>query len=197
MVGLESGLRPVRRGSSVPRWSAAFDERARAADRGVLAGGRRVRVAGVLGAVLVVLLVGVAAQTSGLVGSRAAAEAGGTGVDAAAQSVATLLSYDAGSIADTSAAIAGLTTGGFRDDFTALFDTVVTPNAVEQKASSTATVVARSLVSATPDETVALLFINQSTVSKTIPGERIDTIEARVSMQRVDGTWLVSGLDQV
>jgi Mce-associated membrane protein len=160
-------------------------------------GDRSVRVAAVLGAAVLLLLVGAVAQGYQFWEGRSTARAAGAAIDAAAESVPRLLSYDANSIDAAAAVIDEVSTGDFRNQFSQLFNTTVKPAALAQNASSKATVVARSEVSAASDKVVALLFINQSTVSRKLPGERVDTIEARVTMERVDGRWLVSGMDQM
>lgn len=156
-------------------------------------GGARLLL-GVLAAVLAVALAG---QLVLRWQDRVADEAGRDGTDAAAVAVERLLTYDAADLAGASGEIGTLTAGPFRDEFTRLFDTLVAPAAAEQQAVSTATIVGRSVVRAGADEVVALLFVNQVTTSTALGGDRIDAVRARVTVQREDGRWVVTALEQV
>ncbi|GAA4546449.1 hypothetical protein [Pseudonocardia xishanensis] len=118
-------------------------------------------------------------------------------VAAASDAVPRLLSYDQNTLGQIPALTDQLTTGQFRDVFHATFDQLIQPNAVAQQASSTATVASASWLTVNGDDATVLLLLDQRTTSQKLVGERIDTVQARVTMSRVDGAWLVSGLDQV
>lgn len=160
--------------------------------------GRRRRVALIaLGLVVALLVAAVVALAVSLGHDREVAASRTDGVQAARQSVESLLSYDAATIDQDQARVDTLTTGDFQRQFERVFGEVIKPSATEQRARSKATSVASGWVDATPDRVVALVFLNQVTTTAAMPGDRVDTIQARVTMTNVDGQWLVSALDQV
>jgi Mce-associated membrane protein len=55
-----------------------------------------------------------------------------------------------------------------------------------------AEVAAQSVVSATADQVVVLLFVNQTTTSTRLDGPRVDLNRVRLTLVKVDGTWLVN-----
>ena len=151
-----------------------------------------------VGAAVVVALVAIVVVSSVLVARHAGVEKDRPAAEAAARThVAALLSYDSANLPPARAAVDRLTTGPFHDQFAGVFTQVVAPNATAQHARSTADVRASGVVSASPGRVVVLLFLNQSTSSDRLPADRVDTIQARVTMTEVGGTWLVAGLDQV
>ena len=108
-----------------------------------------------------------------------------------------ILTYDAKDLEPTRQAIDEDTVGPFRDQFVDVFTQVVSPNARAQQASGSAVTRQSGLVTREPGRGVVLLFITQTTKTTALPGDRIDTIQARVTMTESDDRWLVSGLDQV
>lgn len=122
-------------------------------------------------------------------------EARTSGLAAAAELTARLLTYDAATIEQDASAAEAATTGPFHDEFTALMRDRITPTAGQQHAKSTATVVQQAVVETHPDRVVALLFVNQTTTSDHLPAPRIDAGSAKVTVERTDGRWLVSGLE--
>jgi hypothetical protein len=150
-----------------------------------------------LAAVLVVLLavgvwlfVGVRSHDREVT-DRAAATA------AAEQQLESLLSYDQAALADFQPRIDAATTGEFHDRFTQLFAESVKPSAQAQQAQTDAKAVASGWVGVEQDEVVALVYVNQSTRTQTTPGSRIDTVQAQVTMRKVDDRWLIADLEQV
>lgn len=125
------------------------------------------------------------------VGDRAAATA------AASAHLEALLSYDPGTLGEMPARIDEATTGPFHDEFRRLFEQTVRPRAEAVKARTVAQVVSSAWVEAAPGRVVALLFVNQSTTTERTVGDRIDTVEARVTMEEAGGRWLVAGLDRL
>lgn len=121
--------------------------------------------------------------------------ASASGLAAAGDLVQRLLTYDAGAMEAYRDTADGSTTGTFHDEFTALVRDQVAPNAVEQRASSRAEVVRSAVVDAEPDRVVALLFIDQTTTGDHLSAPRIDAGSARVVVERVDGRWLVAGME--
>lgn len=89
------------------------------------------------------------------------------------------------------------TTGDFAVDYHALIDQTVAPNAPSQRLVMHATVRESSVVSATPDRVVTLLFLAQTTTSMNLNAPRLDTSGVRVTLDKVDGRWLIAKLDRV
>ncbi|WP_327595267.1 hypothetical protein [Streptomyces chartreusis] len=93
-------------------------------------------------------------------------------------------------------------TGGFRAEYGKTTKAVVGPTAKKYRAVVKATIAApatgtpaASVVSASPDKVVVLLFINQITESTQVSGARVDLNRVRMTMTRTDGGWKVSGVD--
>ncbi|MGW9594877.1 hypothetical protein ACWHLZ_31805 [Streptomyces chartreusis] len=93
-------------------------------------------------------------------------------------------------------------TGGFHAEYGKTTKAVVGPTAKKYRAVVKATIAApatgtpaASVVSASPDKVVVLLFINQVTESTQVSGARVDLNRVRMTMARTDGGWKVSGVD--
>lgn len=117
-------------------------------------------------------------------------------VAAAKEITVGLLSYNAETVEKDLGAVTGRLTGSFKDDYQQLIDKVVVPGAKEQHISAVATVPAMGSVSATPDHAVVLLFVNQTTTIGTTPPSDMQS-SVRVTLDKVDGQWRVSGFDPV
>lgn len=149
------------------------------------------------GRVLAGLLVVVTAAT-GVLGwkayeARAVDQAREEAQSAAQDSVANVLSYDHRRIGkDFAEARAGLT-----DSFGAKYaesEDVVGPPARRYEVTVKANVVESSVVQATPDRVVLLLYVNQETTSDRLDGPRVDLARVRVTMAEEEG-WKVDDLD--
>ena len=114
----------------------------------------------------------------------------------ARDTTAAILSYQADTAERDLNAARDRLTGSFLDEYTKLINEVVIPGAKEKKISAVATVPAGGSVSATPDQAVALVFIDQTvTVGGSAPTNTASSV--RVTLDRVDGRWLVSGFEPV
>lgn len=109
--------------------------------------------------------------------------------------IQTLLSYDGTNLAAAATVVDETTTGSFRDDYKRLFDESVRPNAERLGARTVARVVGAGWLGFSGADADVLVFVNQSTTTN--DGERVDTVQAKVTMREVDGRWLIAGLDQV
>ncbi|MGW4544571.1 hypothetical protein ACWEOP_42775 [Streptomyces chartreusis] len=122
---------------------------------------------------------------------------------AAAQKAAPLvLSYDYRHLDKDFASARTHLTGGFHAEYGKTTKAVVGPTAKKYRAVVKATIAApttgtpaASVVSASPDKVVVLLFINQVTESTQVSGARVDLNRVRMTMARTDGGWKVSGVD--
>lgn len=117
-------------------------------------------------------------------------------ISVAKDSTIALLSYKADSVEKDLEAAKSRLTGTFKDSYSQLIKDVVIPGAKKGHVSTTATVPAAASVSANPNHAVALLFVNQSAVVD--KGQPTDTSSSvRVTLDKVDGRWLISGFDPV
>lgn len=123
-------------------------------------------------------------------------QAGTESVRAAGEDAAALLSYRADSADRDLGAARERLTGEFKDAYTALIHEVVIPGAKEKHISSVAKVTAASSVSATANHAVALLYVNQTvTIGDGAPTDTQPVI--KVTLDKVNGRWLVSRFDPV
>ena len=87
-------------------------------------------------------------------------------------------------------------TGKFLEDYTQVTTTVVVPNATQQGITAAAQVPAAAVVSAHSDRVVVLAYVDQTTtVGKQAPLQAKSSV--RVSMERVDGRWLIAGFEPI
>jgi Mce-associated membrane protein len=117
-------------------------------------------------------------------------------VRVASEDAVALLSYRADSVDKDLGAASERLTGNFKDAYGALIREVVIPGAKEKHISAVAKVNAAAPVSATANHAVVLLFLNQSvTVGDGVPTDTSPVV--RVTLDKVDGRWLVSHFDPV
>lgn len=119
-------------------------------------------------------------------------------VQTAKESTVALLSYKAETVDKDLGAARDRLTGSFLDAYTQLVNNVVIPGAKEKKISAVAQVPAAASVSVSPkgEHAVVLLFVNQTVVMGTDPPTNT-TSSVRVTLDKVDGRWLISGFDPV
>jgi Mce-associated membrane protein len=117
-------------------------------------------------------------------------------VRAATQGTTALLSYHPESVDAELKAATDRLTGGFRDQYTQLVNTVVAPGAKQKHISAVATVPAAASVSASENHAVVLVFVNQTTAigNDTPTGS---TSSVRVGLDKVNDRWLISQFDPV
>ena len=117
-------------------------------------------------------------------------------VQAAKDSTIALLSYQPNTVDQQLGAARELLTGDFRDSYTQLANDVVIPGAKQQQISAAASIPAAASVSAHDGHAVVMVFVNQTTtIGGGAPSNTISSI--RVTMDRVDGRWLISQFDPV
>jgi Mce-associated membrane protein len=127
---------------------------------------------------------------------REALKAAETSVAVARDTTVAILSYNPDTVERDLNAARERLTGSFLDSYTKLVNEVVIPGAKEKKISAAATVPAAASVSATPSQAVALVFVNQTTtIGEDAPTNTASSV--KVTLDRVDGRWLVSGFDPV
>ncbi|MFI9819517.1 hypothetical protein ACIHFC_03415 [Streptomyces sp. NPDC052013] len=177
-----------------------FDEDAPDASAG---GGSRRGLSTVLLCVLLVaglVAVGVlgAHYRQGVLAEQARAQA----LTAARKAAPVVLSYDHRHLDRDFAAARAHLTGKFRAEYARTTRTVVGPTARKYDGVVRATVAepaggaaAASVVSASADEAVVLLFVNQVTRSTQVTGSRVDLNRVRMTMSRTSEGWKVSAVD--
>ncbi|GAA4548867.1 hypothetical protein [Pseudonocardia xishanensis] len=152
----------------------------------------------VLGAMATVLLL--AAGLFGFFALRQAQveSARGAASAAAEQKVTTLLSYDYRTIVADQQDRQALVTGQFREDYGSLIADIVGPAATRQQLTTRSSVVSSSVVGTEgTDQVTLLMFLNQTTQSADKPDPTLSGSRIRVTLQEVDGDWLVSELTPV
>ncbi len=171
---------------------------------GAGAGGRR---RAVISAVLALLVVAGLVAAAGLGweyrDGRQTAAARVEAVAAARKAVPLVLSYDYRRLDRDFAAARGHLTGAFREEYKKTTTTVVAPTAEKYQGVVKATIAAPqgggapavSVVSASPDKVVVLLFVNQVTKSTQVSGSRLDMNRVRMTLTRTSDGWKVSNVD--
>lgn len=128
--------------------------------------------------------------------ARAAQLARIESVAAAKDSTIALLSYKSDTVEKDLEAAKNRMTGAFKESYSQLINDVVIPGAKRGHISTTASVPAAASVSATPNHAVTLLFVNQTAVvDKDPPTDTVSSV--RVTLDKIDGRWLISGFDPV
>lgn len=117
-------------------------------------------------------------------------------VRVASEGAVALLSYKADSADKDLGAARERLTGDFKDAYTTLTREVVIPGAKEKHISAVAKVNAAAPVSASANHAVVLLFVNQTvTIGDGAPTDTQPVV--RVTLDKVNGRWLVSHFDPV
>lgn len=118
-------------------------------------------------------------------------------VRAASEQAVAMLSYDYNRVDDQLAAAGDGLTGSFRDDYQKLADEIIAPGAKEKKLTVQVSVQGAAPVSASPDDAVVLLYLNQVTTSADAPDAATTGSRVRMEMQKVDGRWLTERLTPI
>ena len=117
-------------------------------------------------------------------------------VQAAVDGTVALLSYHAETVEKDLDAAKSRLTGKFLDAYTSLTHDVVIPGAKQKQISATATVAAAAVTSQNAEHAAVLLFIDQTvTVGQTAPTDTASSV--RVTLDKIDGRWLISQFDPV
>jgi len=115
-------------------------------------------------------------------------------VRVAREDAVALLSYKADSVDKDLASARERLTGDFKDAYTELTRQVVIPGAKEKHITAVAKVNAAAPVSVTDNHAVVMLFVNQTvTIGDGAPTDTQPVV--RVTLEKVNGRWLVSHFD--
>lgn len=112
---------------------------------------------------------------------------------AAERAVVPVLSYDHETLEADQREAQALMTGSYREEYDKLF-TVIEDNAPQTQTKVTASVVASGIVRASDDRVQVLVFVDRPTTNKLNAEPVVYKDQVTVSMQRVDGEWLVDDL---
>lgn len=112
---------------------------------------------------------------------------------AAERAVVPVLSYDHETLEADQREAQALMTGSYREEYDKLF-TVIEDNAPRTQTKVTASVVASGIVRASDDRVQVLVFVDRPTTNKLDAEPVVYKDQVTVSMQRVDGEWLVDDL---
>lgn len=157
---------------------------------------RRVLGYGLLPALALLLAIGAGylkwTDSSAEVSAAARAES----VQAATDATIAMLSYEPDTVEQNLAAARDRLTGGFKDSYTTLTHDVVIPGSKQKHIAAMANVPAAASVSATPNHAVVLVFVNQTiTMDNDAPTNTASSV--KVSLDRIDGRWLIAGFDPI
>jgi Mce-associated membrane protein len=117
-------------------------------------------------------------------------------VQAAKDSTIALLSYQPDTVEQQLVAARERLTGEFRDSYTKLTNDVVIPGAKEKQISAVASVPAAASVSANPGHAVVLVFVDQTVVIGADPPTQTAS-SVRITMEKIDGRWLISNFEPI
>ena len=104
-----------------------------------------------------------------------------------------MLSYDYEHLEADQEAAQALMTGKYREEYDKLF-AVLEENAPQTQTKVTASVIASGIVRATDDRVQVLVFVDRPTTNKLNAEPVVYKDQVTLSMQRVDGRWLVDDL---
>jgi Mce-associated membrane protein len=117
-------------------------------------------------------------------------------VRAASDGAVAMLSYRPDTVDRDLGAARDRLNGALKDSYSALIHDVVIPGSKEKMISATATVSAAASVSASPSHAVVLMFINQTILVGNDPPTNTAS-RVRVTLDDVDGRWLISSFDPI
>lgn len=152
---------------------------------------------------LAALLILSAAVSCGLyfgmhrVDQQLGAEAEQSALAAAADGAVAVLTYSPKTLESDFAAAERHLTGDFLTYYTDFTQNVVTPAAMQKGVQTVASVVRRGIVSLRPNRAEVLIFVNQTTVSKSNPDGAYSMSSVKVGLEKNDGRWLISSFDPV
>ncbi|MDF1606023.1 DnaJ domain-containing protein [Nocardioides sp. YIM 152315] len=147
-------------------------------------------------AVVTLLVAGAAAVVAATVPSdRAVEDASAEARAAAERAIVPILSYDARHLDESRAAAQAHLTGDYREEYDKLFDGVIQQNAPSTGTVVEAELVRSGLVRADDDRAQVFLLVDQTRTNKAEKRPVVYKNWVTVTMEKVDGDWLVAGLD--
>lgn len=122
------------------------------------------------------------------VGERQIANAGAAALNTANSYAVTLTSVDTGNLDANFAAVLDGSTGEFHDMY-AKSSSELRTLLIDHKATGHGVVVNSAVKSATADEVVVLLFVDQTVTNTEVPDPRVDRGRMVMTMRNIDGRW--------
>lgn len=142
------------------------------------------------------LVAGAAAVVAATVPSDRAVEDASTQARVAAErAIVSILSYDAARLDESQAAAQAHLTGDYRREYDKLFDGVIAANAPSTGTVVRAELVRSGLVRADEARAQILLLVDQIRTNKSQKRPVVYKNWVTVTMEKVDGDWLVAGLE--
>lgn len=111
---------------------------------------------------------------------------------AAKAEIPQILSYDYRTLSADLARARADTAGEFSAQFDQLASQLIEPNAPKQQTVTKAVVPAAAAMDSSGDQVTVLVFVQQSTTNKQQPKPQVSAGQLRLTMQKVNGRWLVS-----
>lgn len=146
-------------------------------------------------AVAVLVVAGVAGFLLATQPSDDAIEDGTSAAQSAAErAVVPILSYDATDLEGSKAAAQQYLTGDYRTEYDKLFDGIIAQNAPSTGTVLEAELVRSSVVRAGEDRVEVFVLVNQARTNKESKQPEIYKNWVTITMQEVDGDWLVAGM---
>lgn len=147
--------------------------------------------------VVLALLVAGSGAVSGLLSAQASSDAAAQANAAAATAAAKkempqLLTWNYKTIAADLKRASADTTGQFAGEFSVMASQDIGPEAVQQKTVATAVAPVVAPVASSGDQVSVLVFADQSVTNKVQPKPQIEGSELLVTMQKVNGRWLIA-----
>ena len=118
-------------------------------------------------------------------------------LESAKNGTVSLLSYSPESLDKDFTTAKSHLTGDFLSYYTQFTEQIVKPAAKDKAVKTSASVVRAAVSELHPDSAVVLVFINQTTESKDRPDASFINSAVRVTLQKVNGGWLISSFDPV
>lgn len=118
-------------------------------------------------------------------------------MNAAADGAVAVLTYAPKTMEQDFAAAESHLTGDFLSHYTDFTQKVVTPAVKEKEVQTIAAVVRKGIVSLRPNSAEVLIYLNQTTISKTNPDGSYSMSSVKVGLEKHDGKWLISSFDPV
>lgn len=114
---------------------------------------------------------------------------------AAERAVVPILSYDAANLDRSRAAAQPYLTSDYREEYDKLFDGIIAQNAPATGTVLTADLVSSGIVRSGSDRVQVFALINQTRTNKKVTEPQIYKNWVTITMENVDGDWLVASLD--
>ena len=147
-------------------------------------------------AVAVLLLAGTATWLAETTPSdRSVQDATAAAQSTAERAVVPILSYDARHLDESRAAAEQYLTGDYRAEYAKVFDGIIRENAPSTGTVLTADLVRSGIVRSGDDRVQVFLLVNQTRTNARDKQPQVYKNWVTMTMERVDGDWLVAGMD--